>query len=129
LGANPINPLPLRLYLLPVTKPPYATLIFIINIHLVSLLLEHDDSWRENLVGNKHKCEPMCGVNLKKFLSPTLDRSPRVIVFISRKVTLWFGPQGVPSFVRRRSTHTMSNITRARRRPAGSDRGLGLVIY
>jgi hypothetical protein len=79
-------------------------------------LLEHDDSWRENLVGNKHKCEPMCGVNLKKFLSPTLDRSPRVIVFISRKVTLWFGPQGVPSFVRRRSTHTMSNITRARRR-------------
>jgi hypothetical protein len=78
-------------------------------------LLEHDDSWRENLVGNKHKCEPMCGVNLKKFLSPTLDRSPRVIVFISRKVTL-----------RRRSTHTMSNITRARRRRAGL--GLGDIL-
>jgi hypothetical protein len=31
-------------------------------------MLEHDDSWRENLVGNKHKCEPMCGVNFEKVL-------------------------------------------------------------
>jgi hypothetical protein len=80
-----------------------------------------------NLVWNKYKYEPMCDVNLKKvFLSPTLDRSLKVIVFISRKMTLWFGPQGIPNFVQRRSSYTMLNITRARAAAVGP--GLSLVI-
>jgi hypothetical protein len=88
--------------------------------------------WRETWYSYKHMFWNQAKCELKKdSLSPTLLRTHNLVVFIYEKVTLWFGPQGVPSFVRRRSTHPTLNITRARRRrrPAGSDRaGLGLGL-
>jgi hypothetical protein len=84
--------------------------------------------WRETWYSYKHMFWNQAKCELKKgSLSPTLLRTHNLVVFIYEKVTLWFGPQGVPSFVRRRSTYPTLNITRARAAAAGSDRaGLGL---